>query len=74
MEQFIKGNCITVWAIDLDTFSCTKNSDGSFDAVRLYIAELVYKLKYQQDNDTISELSKMVATFMNSRIILITLM
>ena len=67
MEQFIKGNWKAGWAIDLHTVSCTKNSDGSFDTVRSYIGELVYKLKYQQDNNTISELSKMVSTFMKSR-------
>ncbi len=67
MEQFIKGNWTAGWAMDLHTVSCSKNSDGSFDTVRSYIGQLVYKLKYQQDNNTISELSKMVAIFMKSR-------
>ena len=67
MEQFIKGNWTAGWTIDLHTVSCTKNSDGSFDTVRSEIGELVYKLKYQQDNSKITNLSSMVATFMKSR-------
>ncbi len=53
--------------MDLHTVSCSKNSDGSFDTVRSEIGELVYKLKYQHDNTTITNLSNMVATFMKSR-------
>ena len=67
MEQFIKGNWTAGWAMDLHTVSCSKNSDGSFDTVRSEIGELVYKLKYQHDNTTITNLSNMVATFMKSR-------
>ncbi|MCT7466546.1 hypothetical protein N5T78_08150 [Aliarcobacter cryaerophilus] len=67
MEQFIKGNWKAGWAMDLHTISCFKNSDGSFDTIRSEIGELVYKLKYQQDNTTIIKLSHMVATFMKSR-------
>ena len=67
MEQFIKGNWTAGWAMDLHTVSCSKNSDGSYNTVRSEIGELVYKLKYQQDNSTIANLSKMVANFMKSR-------
>ena len=67
MEQFIKGNWTAGWAMDLHTISCSKNDDGSYNTIRSEIGELVYKLKYQQDNTTITNLSNMVAKFMKSR-------
>lgn len=67
MEQYIKGNWKAGWAIDLHTVSCTKNSDGSFNTVRSEIGELVYRLKYQQDGNTIKNISTKVANFFRSR-------
>lgn len=67
MEQFIKGNWRAGWAIDIHTVSCTKNDDGSFNTVRSDIGELVYRLKYQQDRNTINSISQIVANFFRSR-------
>ena len=67
MEQFIRGNWRAGWAIDLHTLSCTKNSDGSFNTTRTELGELVYQLKYHQDNSKINSISNIVSSFLRSR-------
>lgn len=67
MEQFLSGNWKAGWAMDLHTISCTKNSDGSFNTVRSEIGDLVYKLKYQQNNTVVNHIAKKVSNFLQTR-------
>ncbi|WP_013320236.1 ComF family protein [Gloeothece verrucosa] len=67
--QKIEGNWRAGWALDVHTISSSPLPDGSFDTVRSYLGELLYQLKYRQDQKVIVPIAEIVAPFIQNLLV-----
>jgi len=63
----LKGNWKAGLALDYHSVSSTLNEDRQFKTNRTQIGEIVYKLKYQEDETQIKPLAQITADFLKSR-------
>ncbi len=62
----LKGNSFDGYALELHTIKSTLKADGSFETLRTELGELIYKLKYHFDKNSIEPLAQRCANIIKN--------
>ena len=56
----LEGNWKAGWAMDYHTISSTFESVGNFNTTRTELGELLYQLKYAEDQSKVKEIASII--------------